>query len=220
MVLPYPISFAICEPTRQSPSPKANLLGNLHFTVAYIGRLHKEKGVDLIPEIARIVMDKNKNIKFSIFGDGPERQNLELRSKNLKLENSIRFFGWQNNLENIYSSIDILLLPSQEESFPQVALDTMAFGIPVVATDVGGVFELVENNKTGILIKNRTPETFANAILSIVEDNHRYQYFSENSKTKATDFSVEKMINNVDAIYEIATSPPSCFRKKAGGLSQ
>lgn len=172
------------------------------FTVAYIGRLHKEKGICLIPEIAKLVSAKNNKITFLIYGDGPERQNLELRIKQLGLETNIIFAGWKNDLENIYNSIDLLLLPSEEESFPQAALEAMSFGIPVMAADVGGVSELVENKKTGFLIKSREPEPFAEAILSLGEDRYCYNHFSENSKARAADFTLEKMINSIDGIYE------------------
>jgi len=155
------------------------------FTVGYIGRLHKEKGVYLIPEIIKIVLGKNKNIKFLIYGDGPEKQSLELKIRNLKLENSVKFLGWQTNLKDVYASIDILLLPSEEESFPQAALESISYGVPVVASDVGGVSEVVEHQKTGILIKSKSPESFADAILSISRDRYCYHHFSENSKTKA-----------------------------------
>ena len=83
----------------------------------------------------------------------------------------------------VYRKIDILLLPSEEESFPQAALEAMSLGIPVIAADVGGVSELVENKKTGTLIKDRNPKSFANAILSLAEDHYYYNKFSENSKT-------------------------------------
>lgn len=171
------------------------------FIVGYIGRLHKEKGVYLIPEIARIIYEKNDKIKFLIYGDGPEKQNLELRIKNLELENSVEFLDWQTNLENVYRSIDVLLLPSEEESFPQTALEAMSFGIPVIASNVGGVSEIIENKKNGISIKSKSPESFAGALLSISQDNYCYHCFSENSKTKASDFTIEKMINSIDKIY-------------------
>ncbi|PKM92546.1 MAG: hypothetical protein CVU80_02790, partial [Elusimicrobia bacterium HGW-Elusimicrobia-4] len=168
------------------------------FTVGYIGRLHKEKGVYLIPKITKIVCEKNGKIKFLIYGDGPEKNNLKLQITNYKLQNKVEFLGWQTNLKDIYSSIDILLLPSEEESFPQAALESMSCGIPVIASDVGGVSELVEDKKTGLLIKSKLPESFADAILSVAQDNYYYRHFSENSKIKATEFSVEKMMNSID----------------------
>ncbi|MDD5687985.1 MAG: glycosyltransferase [Elusimicrobia bacterium] len=172
------------------------------FIVGCVTRLHREKGVYLIPDIAKIIIEKNKNIRFFIFGDGPEKQNLELGIKNLKLEDSVKFYGWQNDLEKIYTSFDLLLLPSEEESFPQAALDAMAFGIPVVASDVGGVFELVEDNKTGVLIKTRTVVLFADAILTIYEDKPLFKSFSENAKIKSMEYSLDKMINVVDNVYK------------------
>lgn len=182
-------------------SPISNLQSPI-FTVGYIGRLHNEKGVYLIPKIAKIVCEKNDKIKFLIYGDGPEKNNLKLQISNYKLQNKVEFLGWQTNLKNVYGSIDILLLPSEEESFPQAALESMSYGVPVIASDVGGVSEVVEHQKTGLLIKSKSPESFANAILSISQDHYCYHHFSENSKIKAADFSIAKMVNSIDDIYK------------------
>lgn len=172
------------------------------FKVGFVMRLHKEKGAYLIPEIIKNVMEKNKNIRFSIYGNGPEYNNIQKEIDKYNLTKNIIFFGWQNNIEDIYNNIDLLILPSEEESFPQAALESMSYGVPVIASDVGGVSELVEHQKTGLLIKNRTPEEFAKAILSVVENKYDYILYSENSKIKASGFSMEKMINSVDNIYK------------------
>ncbi|OGS44976.1 MAG: hypothetical protein A2539_04685 [Elusimicrobia bacterium RIFOXYD2_FULL_34_15] len=170
--------------------------------IGYIGRLHNEKGVYLIPEIAKIVIEKNPKIKFFIVGDGHEMNSLKLKIEKYKLNNSVEFHGWDRILGNIYHKIDILLLPSEEESLPQAALEAMSFGIPVIASDVGGVSELVEDEKTGLLIKNRAPEEFANKIISLTENNYIFSYYSGNSKEKAHNFTIEIMINSIDNIYQ------------------
>lgn len=166
--------------------------------ILYFGRLSQEKGIGiLLDALAKV----NGVINLKIVGAGLERKNLELRIKNLELENSVKFPGWQTNLKDVYDSIDILLLPSEEESFPQAVLESMSYGVPVIASDVGGISEVVEHQKTGLLIKSKSPESFADTILSISQDHYCYHHFSENSKTKATEFSVEKMINAIDKIY-------------------
>ncbi len=207
----YPEKIAVIYNGVPLPSTAYHLPSTI-FTVAYIGRLHKEKGVYLIPEIAKLVCEKNDKIKFLIYGDGPEKNNLKLQIANYNLQNKVEFLGWQTNSNEIYSSIDVLLLPSEEESFPQAALESMSYGIPVIASDVGGVSELVEDKKTGFLIKSKSPESFADAILSICQDNYCYHHFSENSKIKASEFSVDKMINSINNIYE-------SFLKKWSGIS-
>ena len=185
----------------KSTNQQINKSTNQQFTVGFIGRLHREKGVYLIPGIAKIVCEKNDKIKFLIYGEGPKKNNLKLQIADYNLQNKVEFLGWQTNLKDVYSSIDILLLPSEEESFPQAALESMSYGVPVIASDVGGVSELVEHKKTGILIKSKSPASFANAILSISQDHYCYHHFSENSKIKASEFSIEKMIKSIDKIY-------------------
>ena len=175
---------------------------NNSITVGYIGRLHREKGAYLIPEIIKKVTDRNKSINFIVAGDGPEKNNIETGISNLKIDPFVKLLGWKNDLQEIYSSIDILLMPSEEESFPQVALDAMAFGIPIVASDVGGVSELVKNNETGLLIKERRPELYAEAILYLVDNPYYYKHFSENSKTKASEFTFKKLISRLDETYK------------------
>ncbi|HAM38236.1 MAG: hypothetical protein A2474_03505 [Elusimicrobia bacterium RIFOXYC2_FULL_34_12] len=170
--------------------------------IGYVGRLHNEKGVYLIPEIVKIVIEKNPNIKFLIIGNGPEMYNMKLNVYKYKLKDSVEFLGWERNLKDIYYKINILLLPSEEESFPQAALEAMSFGIPVIASDVGGVSELVEDKKTGILVKDRTAGEFADAIMSIIDNQYDYNCFSENSKAKSSEFSVEKMVSSIDKIYK------------------
>ncbi|MBN1384084.1 MAG: glycosyltransferase [Elusimicrobia bacterium] len=169
--------------------------------IGCVTRLHREKGVYLIPEIAKLVSEKNNNIKFLIYGDGPEKKTMEFLIEKYNLQGKIKFYSWKTDLEKIYNSFNIMLLPSEEESFPQAALEAMSCGIPVIAADVGGVSELVENRKTGILIKDRNPESFADAILSLAGDPYCYSQFSENSKMKAKNFTLEKMVNAVDEIY-------------------
>lgn len=170
------------------------------IVIGCITRLHKEKGVYLIPEIAKNVLQRIR-AKFLIVGDGPEKDNLKSQIARLKLQNYIEFAGWRNNLENVYSLIDLLLLPSEEESFPQVVLEAFSYGVPVVASNVGGVRELVVDGNNGFLINSFNAGMFAEAIVNIAENRSNYHNFSKAAINESLEFSLEKMINSISNIY-------------------
>ncbi|OQA91414.1 MAG: putative glycosyltransferase EpsF [Elusimicrobia bacterium ADurb.Bin231] len=172
------------------------------LTVGYVGRLHKEKGVYLLPEIAKALSMKKPEFRFVIIGDGPELGNIRSKINSYGLKNNISFLGWQENRGKIYSEFDVLILPSEEESFPQALLESFAYGVPAVASDVGGVREILEDGKNGFLVKKGDVSGYAAGILAIAENNYCYRHFSANALAKASEYSVEKMIRSVDSIYE------------------
>ncbi len=168
--------------------------------IGCITRLHREKRVYLIPEIAKNVLQRIK-AKFLIVGDGPEKENLKAQITRLKLQNQIEVVGWRSDLESVYSLIDLLLLPSEEESFPQVVLEAFSYGVPVVASNVGGVRELVVDGHNGFLINSFNAGMFAEAIVNIAENRYKYHNFSKAAIKKSLEFSLEKMITSISSIY-------------------
>lgn len=132
--------------------------------ILFVHRLSKRKGAHYLPEIAKKLADAsakggsafggkdaNKNANDAkdfillIIGDGPERENIQLQITNYQLHDKVRFLGWVPNyqLPNYYSIADVFIMPSEEEGFPHVILEAMAFGVPFVASDVGGVKNIV-----------------------------------------------------------------------------
>jgi len=111
--------------------------------IFFIHRLSRRKGAHYLPEIIKAFRDEK--VVFVIIGDGPERENLELRIKNYELGKKVRLLGWLPNKELpfYYSIADIFLMPSEEEGFPRVLLEAMAMKVPFVASDVGGVREII-----------------------------------------------------------------------------
>jgi len=186
---------------KHNTASRSRASDNCNFTVGYVGRLHNEKGAYLLPAIIRETVRKNPKFKFRIIGDGPERINIIKKINDYKLGNNVVFTGWKTIPEEIYPSFDILLLPSAEESFPQAVLEAFSFGVPAVAADVGGVGELVDDGKSGIIVKSKKPQDFAAAIIKIADNGYSYNQFCENARIKSLDFTLEKMIGSIDDIY-------------------
>ncbi|WP_210473651.1 glycosyltransferase family 4 protein [Vibrio crassostreae] len=115
--------------------------------VGFVGRLSHEKAPDRFVTLAQA----NPDHHFHLFGDGPEKQALE--SSNLK---NLTFHGHQTNMTNAWQTIDVLVIPSRYEGLPMAALEAMARGIPVIATNVGNLPQLVEHQTNGYIAQSET----------------------------------------------------------------
>ncbi|MBU6951598.1 glycosyltransferase family 4 protein [Hahella sp. HN01] len=122
------------------------------FRLGLAGRLVSVKGVTTALHALKILLDKNFPVILSIAGVGPDEQQLKALTKELCIEGAVNFLGLQSQIEQFYLDIDCLLCPSLREPFGLVALEAMAFGCPVIASDVDGLADVVENNITGYTI--------------------------------------------------------------------
>jgi glycosyltransferase involved in cell wall biosynthesis len=160
--------------------------------IAYVGRLHKEKGTDYLPEIA----DNIKNAVFIVVGDGPEKNDLTT-----KATNNFKFLGWRQDIADLLGASDILIMPSREESFPQVILEAMSCSLPVVAYDVGGVKELIEDNTNGIIVSSGNIKEFSEAVKTLINKKDEAKRLGENGKVKSLGFSKSLMIEKTKVLY-------------------
>lgn len=137
-----------------------------------VGRLSREKGhadlVRAIPKIRELAGDSP--LRLIIVGEGPERPRIEELCRNLRLTDVVTLAGQQDDINPYYSIADVFVLPSLSEGCPNVLLEAMAAGVPVVATDVGGIPEVVTNGRDAILVKKRDQAGLASATGKILQD--------------------------------------------------
>ncbi|HWR25746.1 MAG TPA: glycosyltransferase [Methanosarcina sp.] len=148
--------------------------------VLFVGALRKIKGVDYLIEAAKDFVDKNTRL-FLVGRDDGLRKNLEKRAEELNISDFIKFTGPVNH-ENIplwISASDILVLPSLSEGRPNVVLEAFACQIPVVATDVGGIPELMVDGETGYLVPAKNPSELSEKINKLLEDEHKRKKMGE-----------------------------------------
>ncbi|MBR6956430.1 MAG: glycosyltransferase [Firmicutes bacterium] len=136
--------------------------------IIFAGKLTHAKGVDVLLKAAKIYEQKRDDVLTIIAGDGEEMADLRSLSEELGLER-LRFLGNvdQTTLNRLYNISDLDLVPSRKEAFGLVAIEAMACGIPVIASDVGGLPDFV-NSEVGALVKSEDPEALAEAILSML----------------------------------------------------
>src|SRR3989339_2244810 len=148
-----------------------------NFIFLTVGRLVAVKNIGLqIKAMAKLVEGEkskveSKKIELWIVGDGSERKKLELKIKNLKLQNYIKLLGWQNNPEEFYSQADAFLLTSDYEGWGMVAVEAANYGLPIIMTNVGCAGELIENEKSGLVVPVNNQVELEEAMIRIIKDD-------------------------------------------------
>jgi len=175
--------------------------------IACVMRLHYDKGVDFLPEIAASL----PGVLFLIIGDGPERPALEQKIAGLRLAERFVLLGWRQDIARLLKSADIFLLPSREESFPQAVLEAMAMGLPVVATEVGGVRELVENEATGFVVQRGDIAGFVQALARLSGDRSLRASMGQASFERSKFFSEDRMVAEMDGLYSTLLRRGKCI---------
>ncbi len=172
------------------------------FIVGYVGRLSDEKGAQYLIEAGMLLMETGMPCKILIIGDGPKRKELEDMVKMKGLEDNIIFTGFQTNIEEWMPVLDIFILPSLTEGTPMALLEAMAFGLPVVASDVGGIPEIIDSGENGILVPAANPDKIKEAISTICKDNCFRTKLSEMAKkTIRSKFNINEWINKIESVY-------------------
>ncbi|PIR40275.1 MAG: hypothetical protein COV33_00580 [Candidatus Zambryskibacteria bacterium CG10_big_fil_rev_8_21_14_0_10_34_34] len=169
-----------------------------------ISELHKNKGLDIgIKGIALLPEELKGKVLYCIAGMGEEKENLEKLVKELNLKKQIKFLGFLDNAKNILSGADIFLFPSRTENLPFAILEAGLSDLPIIATNVGGISEIIKDMESGILIHPKNPKEIAEALMYLLEHQDKQKEFGEEiKKTIVSFFSLEKMLNETIKLYQ------------------
>ncbi len=149
----------------------------------YVGRLEMEKGVDILLNACVFLKDKGINFQLKIIGTGIQDLVLHELSNKLNLEKYVEFVGHVTHGESLYTyyqESDLLVIPSRTEGFPKTIHEARAFGLPLVATPVGGMYAELEHGVNAWFSKSLDPKNFGNAILELLREGERYGVLSKN----------------------------------------
>jgi glycosyltransferase involved in cell wall biosynthesis len=171
--------------------------------IGAIGTLHPRKGHEYFVRAADIVCRKRKDVKFIIIGDGvAEKRLIELRDS-LGLREKIIFTGYRKDAPYLLSMMDILVQPSLEEGFGLTIIEAMVLSKAVIATNVGGIPEIVEDKVSGLLVPEKSPEAIAQAIDYLLDNSAKMKQLGINAKLRVFDkFSLPSMVKKYEIVYE------------------
>jgi|GEM_PF-550727 len=173
------------------------------FVVGTIGVLKERKGIFYLIDAGKKVVEKYPDIVFLIIGKGPLEEKIRERIKSLNLEKHVFLQNCYERIAEIYRSIDLFVLPSLTEGVPAVILEAMAFEVPIVATEVGGIPEMIENGKSGILVPSKDSLALAEAIGKVYKNLDLAKKLAKEAKDKFEKyFTAEKMTKEYEKIYE------------------
>ncbi|MFD3446086.1 N-acetyl-alpha-D-glucosaminyl L-malate synthase BshA [Microbacteriaceae bacterium 4G12] len=169
--------------------------------VIHISNFRKVKRVEDVVRSFALIHEKVPS-KLVLVGDGPEFCAMTKLVKELQLERNVLFLGKQDNVEELLSMSDVMLLLSEKESFGLVLLEAMACGVPCIGTNIGGIPEVIEEGKTGYICELGHIQSIAQKAIALLQNDILHQRMAEDAQAEMKKrFSSEKIVSEYETIY-------------------
>jgi glycosyltransferase involved in cell wall biosynthesis len=175
--------------------------------VGTVGRLTVQKGYSFLLEAVPLVLEEMPAARFAIIGEGELAGELEGQARQLGVAHAVRFAGSRRDIEEMMAVMDLFASSSLWEGLPTVILESMAAHLPVVATDVSGTRELVQDGVTGLLVPPGDPPTLANAIVRVFQDPAHARAMAEAAYGRVQDFSIGRVAERHVELYQKLLAP-------------
>ncbi|RLB44275.1 MAG: glycosyltransferase family 1 protein [Deltaproteobacteria bacterium] len=170
--------------------------------VGMVAQFIPRKGHRSFLEIVPLILEKCPNTKFLLFGRGPLESEIQRACQDKGLSNAVLFAGFREDMENIFPCLDLLVHPATMEGLGVALLEAGAAGVPVVATEAGGIPEIVQHGKTGRLVKIGQPVQFAHEVVRLLTNTEMARQYGRSAKEYVrANFSIQKMVTNYLALY-------------------
>jgi len=181
-------------------------------------RLTEQKGHKWLLRAFRSVVDQLPETSLLLLGDGPLRKHLEDTVIKLGISKNVRFAGWRTDVMDILPSTDLFVLASEWEGFGLALLEAMSLSLSIVATEVGGIPEVVLDGETGWLVKSKDSNALAGSILAALRSPHKMLECGRMGKLRVQNtFSVKKMIVDTEKIYNLLLTQILCINSINSG---
>jgi glycosyltransferase involved in cell wall biosynthesis len=182
----------------------------LRFT--FIGHLGQHKGVDVLIEAAALLAGRNRSFEVNIVGRGEMESALRQRTQELNLGDTLKFWGRVDNrsIKKVYQQTDILVLPSVcPENQPVTIVEAMTAGIPIIASRIGGIPELVQHEHTGLLFEAGNPDALAECMIKMISSPNQRVQFSRAAAVTMKDNSYKNQVAKIIKLYNNGCSEVS-----------
>lgn len=171
--------------------------------VAGVGRLNPQKNFSLFLDIAAQLSTRFSDLHFLLAGDGPEEKMLREKASALGISDRVTFSGYVADTRSVYLAADVLLMPSRFEGLPMTLLEAMAMGLPVVASQLDGIAEVIDDGSGGFLVPSDDTSLFVERTDALLRDSDLRARIAKNARAQIESrFSVERMTSAVEAVYD------------------
>jgi len=212
IVLPEAVDTEFFNTERNHSSGGPETTSTESIRIGFLGNVSESKGLEYLLEAIPSVVSQMPQCRFVIGGSWQHtresyRRRLTRIIGQLSTHEKPEIIGFVPDPRTFYRSLDIFCLPSCSEGTPLVIMEAMACGVPIVATDVGGVRSLVSDGEDGFLVPQKSPEALANMILKLASRRELRQSMSKRARLKAqSHFSIDTILGRYDALYRRLTA--------------
>ncbi len=172
------------------------------FWSVSVGELHPVKQHDVTIRALKNVVEKNPNIRHIIIGDGDEQKKLERLVLDLDLEDNVFFAGHILEVSQYLKAFDLFILSSRSEALAYVIIEACIAGLPIIASNVGGIPEILTHEKDGLLVNQGDASTLTKYYNELLENPDQRKTLAENAHLRAQDFTFEKMFEKTLVQYQ------------------
>lgn len=205
VVVPLGFDLSALVAAKQSAKARFRSLCGLSADaplVGFVGRLTSVKNPALFVQAAKRVLGEAPEAQFCVVGDGELRQDVERQVAALGIAERVHFAGWQRDMPAVYAALDVLVLTSLNEGTPVTAIEALAAGVPVVATDVGGVADVVHDKETGLLVPPGNADALVRSISALLLDTGRGLAMAQAGQQDVlARFGRDRLIADMEALY-------------------
>jgi glycosyltransferase involved in cell wall biosynthesis len=211
----YPESQIVFIPNGVEIVSKEAAPSNVVPNIVTTTRFSKEKGVDILLKACNSILQKGKKIKLVVIGDGPLRSEILNMAQSLGISEMVEFTGWIDNVETYLRQADLFVLPSRTEGMPNALLEAMSYGIPCIATKVGGNSELLggENKeirtrdyaiaRNGLLVNPDDVEGLSEGILYLIQHREEREELGRRGRTFIKEhYSIDSITDRYIRLYQ------------------
>jgi glycosyltransferase involved in cell wall biosynthesis len=191
-------------------------------SIATVANLRREKSHETLLAAAAILRPEFPDVRYQIVGSGPRRAELEALARAKDLQEQVTFLGHRDDVAALLAAADLFVLPSRSEAFPNSVVEAMAAGLPVVACAVGGLLELIDDGRTGLLVPPDDPVALAGALRRLLADRPAADRIGAAARAEVAErYSFDGMVASFEALYLSALaahSPSLAPRAQAAGI--
>jgi glycosyltransferase involved in cell wall biosynthesis len=176
-------------------------VGSGQTLIGHAGALvDAHKGQKLLIDAARALLQRGYQFQLIFMGDGPDRNELKAYASGLPC---VRFLGQIDDIAEHISALDVFAFPSRHEGLGSVLIDVMAAGVPIIATDVGGIPDLVDHGRSGWVIPAGDSEALASGLSLLIKNRSLAKDLANEARIKATYFSLKAMAESYIPVYQL-----------------
>lgn len=176
--------------------------------VGAVGRLATIKGQEFLLKAAKRILESYPNTFFPVVGDGDLLPGLRALVRDLGIENRVIFTGFRPRINPVLSALDVMVMPSLQEGFGMALIEGMYKGLPIVASEVGGMKEIIVDGENGLFAPPGDPEAIAEKVIYLLEHPDKARLLADGARKTAARYTIAKTVSITEGIYRKVVSLP------------